>query len=198
MPSKPENGFQATRDPGWVVLLFSNCKDCCIKIKMIWVLALAFQWVSSREERCWYPNWGLNFCEWHTNHLWLPVPTISVSYERGSVCLFYAGILFHKVAPWTATAQTCEQQAENVTPGRIGNVFFFPAPSFKVLKDKPPLWGQVTNFGRYEKFVTKGMLAKPRQLSKVSDAAEHTEDVEMGVTDETHTEMDMEISDGDC
>ena len=194
MPSKPENGFQGTRDPGWVVLLFSNCKDWYIQIAMIWVLAFAFQWDSSREEKCWYPNLGLNFCEWHTNRLSLPVPTTSVSYERGSVCLFYAGILFHKVARWTATVQTLEQQAENVTPGRIGNVFFFPTPSFEVLKDKPPLWGQVTSFGRYEKFVTKGMLAKPRQLSKVSDAAEHAEDVEMEVPDET----DMEISDEGC
>ena len=47
--------------------------------------------------------------------------------------------------------------------------FFFPTPSFELLKDEPPLWGQMTSFGRYEKFLTKGMLAKPRQLRKTSN-----------------------------
>jgi len=104
---------------------------------------------------------------------------IPVSYERGSICIFYAGIFFHKVAHWTPAVQTVEQQAENVTPGRIGNVFFFPTPSFEILKDKPPLWGQVTNFGRYEKFVTKGMLAKPRQQTKVEiGTGERTDEVD--------------------
>jgi hypothetical protein len=123
---------------------------------------------------------------------------ISVRYEPGSICLFYAGILFHKVARWTPKVQTLEQQAENVTPGRIGNVFFFPAPSFELLKDKPPLWGQVTGFGRYEKFVTKGMLAKPGQQLKLVAHAEQAEDGNMGIQEadmEISDEADMDISD---
>lgn len=85
------------------------------------------------------------------------------------------------MAPWTATIQTREQQAEKITPGRIGNVFFFPSESFKVLKDKPPLWGQVTAFGRYEKFVTNGMLSKPCQRSKALDYEDLDDsDVNMG------------------
>jgi len=120
-------------------------------------------------------------------------PTISVSYESSSVCLFYGGILFHKVARWTATVQTRKQQAENITPGRIGNVFFFPTPSLDVLKGKPPLWGQVTSFGRCEKFLTKGLLAKAPQRSKmaVNSAAKCVEDVDMEISDE-------EISDEGC
>jgi hypothetical protein len=91
--------------------------------------------------------------------------------------------LFHKVARWTATVQTRKQQAENITPGRIGSVFFFPTPSLELLKGKPPLWGQVTGFGRYEKFLTKGLLAKPHQQSKmvVSDTAKRAEDVDMSI-----------------
>ena len=60
-----------------------------------------------------------------------------------------------------------------------------------MLKDKPPLWGQVTNFGRYEKFLTEGMLAKPCQRSK--GVVKHLEDIEMGTLDE----VDMEISEED-
>jgi hypothetical protein len=87
--------------------------------------------------------------------------------------------------------QTLEQQAENVTPGRIGNVFFFPAPSFELLKDKPPLWGQVTGFGRYEKFLTKGMLSKPGQQSKAVANATQAEEAKVEIQDEA----DMEVSD---
>ena len=106
--------------------------------------------------------------------------------------------MFHKVARWTATVQTCKQQAENITPGRIGNVFFFPTPSLELLKGKPPLWGQVTGFGRYEKFLTKGLLAKAPQRLKmvVSDTAKRAEDVDMGILDELdELDVDMEISD---
>lgn len=39
---------------------------------------------------------------------------------------------------------------ENLTPGRIGTVMFFPQESYEILKDKPPGWGKATNFGRDE------------------------------------------------
>lgn len=39
---------------------------------------------------------------------------------------------------------------ENLTPGRIGTVMFFPQESYEILKDKPAGWGKATNFGRDE------------------------------------------------
>jgi hypothetical protein len=59
--------------------------------------------------------------------------------------------------------QTLAQQAQNITPGRIGSVFFFPQESFKILENKPPKWGQKTGFGKYEKFLTPGMLPNPEE-----------------------------------
>ena len=83
---------------------------------------------------------------------------------------------------------------QNITPGRIGNVFFFPSPSFAILKGKPPLWGQVTSFGRYEKFLTKGMLREPK--SKVGKVENH--DIIMGfIGDKEDEQSDMDISDID-
>jgi hypothetical protein len=66
------------------------------------------------------------------------------------------------------------QQAQNITPGRIGSVFFFPEASFKILENKPLGWGQKTGFGKYEKFLTPGMLAKSEEW-----VSEEEEDEEM-------------------
>lgn len=110
------------------------------------------------------------------------------SYEAGSICLFFAGLLFHKVAHWTPKVQTLDQQAQNITPGRIGNVFFFPKPSFELLKGKPPLWGRVTSFGRNEKFLTPGML------SRVPDEFEVEADLPFN-SDREDEDSDMDISD---
>jgi hypothetical protein len=41
---------------------------------------------------------------------------------------------------------------DDLTPGRIGTVFFFPEPSFEILKDKPAGWGALTDYGRWAQF----------------------------------------------
>jgi hypothetical protein len=64
------------------------------------------------------------------------------------VCIFYSSILFHKVAPFIPTPQTAAQKQEEITPGRIGTVMFFPKPSFDILKGKRKNWGRETNFGK--------------------------------------------------
>lgn len=100
------------------------------------------------------------------------------SYESGSICLFYSAYLYHKVDHWTPVAQTLAQQAQNITPGRIGSVFFFPQASFEILENKPPEWGQKTGFGKYEKFLTPGMLAKPEEWVSEKEKGEEEEEEE--------------------
>jgi hypothetical protein len=46
--------------------------------------------------------------------------------------------------------QTEAEARENITPGRIGTVFFFPEASYEILKDKRRNWGYETAFGRNE------------------------------------------------
>jgi len=48
----------------------------------------------------------------------------------------------------TSHVCTAAMQKENMTPGRIGTVMFFPEHSYEILKDKPAGWGKATNFGR--------------------------------------------------
>jgi len=57
-------------------------------------------------------------------------------------------VIYHKVAPFIAKAQTAKQKAESVTPGRIGTVFFFPQASYEILEGKKKGWGRKTNFGK--------------------------------------------------
>ena len=45
-----------------------------------------------------------------------------------------------------------EEQAQKITPGRIGSVFFFLRESFMILDGKSKLWGRRTGFGKYEAF----------------------------------------------
>ena len=71
-------------------------------------------------------------------------------YKAGHVCIFYSSIIFHKVAKFVPLAQTQEDKAHSITPGKIGSVFFFPAASYQILKGKPAKWGYRTGFGRNE------------------------------------------------
>jgi hypothetical protein len=66
------------------------------------------------------------------------------------VCIFYSSKIFHKVAKFWPVTQTQEEKEENITPGRIGSVFFFPVESYNILEGKPARWGYRTAFGRNE------------------------------------------------
>jgi hypothetical protein len=76
-------------------------------------------------------------------------------YSPGDFCIFYSSTIFHKVAPFVPLPQTPEQAADNITPGRIGNVFFFPKSSLDILKDKPKRWGYRTAFGKNEHLLAR-------------------------------------------
>jgi hypothetical protein len=69
-------------------------------------------------------------------------------YEPGAVCIFYASILYHKVAHFKPTLQVLVRKDEGITPGRIGTVMFFPEASKNLLKGKEKGWGRKTNFGK--------------------------------------------------
>jgi hypothetical protein len=73
-----------------------------------------------------------------------------ISYLPGHLCFFRSAEIFHKVAGWKPT--THNSVNDICTPGRIGTVFFFPEPSFQILKDKPPGWGAKTDYGRWDRF----------------------------------------------
>ena len=71
-------------------------------------------------------------------------------YDPGHVCIFFSSLIYHKVATFYPSTQTASQAEQNITPGRIGSVFFFPSASYKILKDRRPNWGYETAFGRNE------------------------------------------------
>jgi hypothetical protein len=71
-------------------------------------------------------------------------------YSPGDFCIFYSSFIYHKVAPFTPLPQTSAQAAENITPGRIGSVFFFPKNSLRILEGKPRRWAYETAFGKNE------------------------------------------------
>lgn len=59
-----------------------------------------------------------------------------------------AGHLFHSVTTWTAPPA---EEGSDVTPGRIGHVFFFPAKSYQALDGKKPRWFIETRGGDLDK-----------------------------------------------
>lgn len=78
------------------------------------------------------------------------------SYDPGHVCIFFSSTLYHKVAHFSPTLQTVEHKKSNLTPGRIGSVFFFPQESYQILNGKPANWGLETSFGRMENIFREG------------------------------------------
>jgi hypothetical protein len=72
-----------------------------------------------------------------------------LSYLPGHACFFRSAEVFHKVAKWNPTMYNT---GDDLMPGRIGTVFFFPEPSFEILKDKPAGWGALTDYGRWAQF----------------------------------------------
>jgi hypothetical protein len=65
-------------------------------------------------------------------------------YQPGSLVILLSGQLYHGVTEWAPGKQ---EAGDDVTPGRIGNVFFFPKASFDKLKGKPPGWKASTMSG---------------------------------------------------
>ena len=78
--------------------------------------------------------------------------TEMVRYASGDVLISFAGALPHRVSEWRVSNgdNTLE---EGLTPGRIASVFFFPENSLHLLKNKLPMWGKSTAYGRYYKAV---------------------------------------------
>lgn len=80
-------------------------------------------------------------------------------YAPGNFCIFYSSVIFHKVTLFIPLPQTIEQAADDITPGRIGSVFFFLKASLAILKGKPKGWDYTTAFGRNE-----GLLASMKRF----------------------------------
>jgi len=59
------------------------------------------------------------------------------SYRPGDVLIFLSGYLYHTVQRWKPTATP---KGSELSPGRIGNVFFSPKASYEKLQDKVSGW----------------------------------------------------------
>ena len=66
------------------------------------------------------------------------------SYRPGHVLIFLSGKVYHRVSKWMPAPSP-----DNVlTPGRIGNVYFFPQASYDLLKGKKKDWNILTRTGK--------------------------------------------------
>ena len=83
----------------------------------------------------------------------LKLETHVIRYAPGDICIFFSSAIYHKVERFVPKVQTQEESNQNITPGRIGTVFFFPEASFEILQDKNEGWGYKTAFGRNEDLV---------------------------------------------
>ncbi|KAG1785180.1 uncharacterized protein HD556DRAFT_1192503, partial [Suillus plorans] len=68
---------------------------------------------------------------------YIPDLKLKLSYRPGEVIILMAGALYHSIGDWTPQPGV---SGDGITPGRIGNVWFFPRSSFELLKDKPAGW----------------------------------------------------------
>jgi hypothetical protein len=68
---------------------------------------------------------------------------------------FFSSALYHKVDQFLPTIQTVKMKKEQVTPGRVGTVFFFPKDSLQILKGKPSGWAVKTAFGTDPSFTSQ-------------------------------------------
>ncbi|KAF8057189.1 hypothetical protein FPV67DRAFT_1430549, partial [Lyophyllum atratum] len=75
------------------------------------------------------------------------VPSLDTkfSYRLGHMCFFAASKIFHAVARWTPKEA---KPGDELTPGRIGTVFFTPSLTLETMKDKEPGWSVKTAMGR--------------------------------------------------
>ncbi|KAG1769692.1 hypothetical protein EV702DRAFT_954947, partial [Suillus placidus] len=75
---------------------------------------------------------------------YIPDLRLKFSYRPGEVIILMAGALYHAIGKWAPLEGTFPH---GITPGRVGNVFFFPHKSYEVLKDKPAGWAFKTAGG---------------------------------------------------
>jgi hypothetical protein len=59
-----------------------------------------------------------------------------------------SGALYHCISKWWPAAVPEEVANQNITPGRISTVFFFPETSLHFLEGKPRLWSKSTMGGK--------------------------------------------------
>ncbi|KAH6911611.1 hypothetical protein BKA70DRAFT_1219731 [Coprinopsis sp. MPI-PUGE-AT-0042] len=83
------------------------------------------------------------FCcgEFDGGELYLPDLNLKLAYHPGDLIIFLSGHLYHAVGEWTPRTGS---STDHVTPGRVGNVFFFPKISFDRLKGKGAGWNAQT------------------------------------------------------
>lgn len=63
------------------------------------------------------------------------------------MCIFFSSTILHKVSKFQPKISPADVARQNITPGRIGTVFFFPRVSHRILRNKPTGWGYRTGFG---------------------------------------------------
>jgi hypothetical protein len=68
------------------------------------------------------------------------------SYRPGQVLIFLSGKLYHHVSKWMPAPSP--DSLKVLTPGRIGNVYFFPQASYDLLKGKKKDWNVLTGTGK--------------------------------------------------
>jgi hypothetical protein len=67
-----------------------------------------------------------------------------IQYSPGHVLIFLAGQVYHHVEEWKPALAP---PGNPLTPGRIGNVFFFPQATYEKLKGRPFMWNNLTMSG---------------------------------------------------
>lgn len=72
---------------------------------------------------------------------------VNFSYKKGHICFFESTDIFHFVAQFHIPDY--HSGKDNLTPGRIGSVFFTPKRSLDQLANKKPGWGYFKKFGRH-------------------------------------------------
>ncbi|KAJ6612994.1 hypothetical protein B0H10DRAFT_259094 [Mycena sp. CBHHK59/15] len=79
-------------------------------------------------------------------YLYIPQFELVFEYRPGTMAAFYADCTIHSVGDWEAVRM---EKNDEMTPGRIGTVFYIPQSSAEALGDKEPGWGLKTNYGRF-------------------------------------------------
>ncbi|KDQ49258.1 hypothetical protein JAAARDRAFT_51809 [Jaapia argillacea MUCL 33604] len=100
--------------------------------------------------------------------LYVPQLGMKLAYKPGHVALFMSSSLYHSIGDWKAVGQ---KSVNDVTPGRIGHVFFTHSATLKLLQDKPPGWNINTLSGNRPPALPiwedpKGKSWEKRQKSK--------------------------------
>ncbi|KDR65806.1 hypothetical protein GALMADRAFT_148389 [Galerina marginata CBS 339.88] len=93
------------------------------------------------------PTAAFNVGSYKGGEMYLPDIRVKLAYRPGDLLIFLSGQLYHRVGDWEPLLMK-KNQAHGLTPGRIGNVFFFPKTSYDVLKNKSPGWNKATMTGK--------------------------------------------------